>query len=907
MAKKLKKDTSIAKVKNLKSQVTRKFEQGGPGKPPATFQDSLDVANSAQQVADWYKSQGYYGGVNVGGEVPARSRDGVRMISMDRARGAANKPISKTPITIGGRTTIGQKDDLGNGGLTLDLPEFEVTLPSVSSIGEVGAMALAGTLNAVGGIQNLTNESLAEWESPYRFRQYADDHKRIQNTDAPKALYDTRIHPRSTFNLQGTAPGYFSGNADIVDMPLYEKWYAAPWSVLSPEDKRKRIEFGILDGTPFKDFNDERLIQQYPDLAIARGGRRQYDAETIKNAAASGYAPTQEGAAQYERNKWGKNPRVYDAETIKNAAKSGYPATQSGAAEYEANGWTSKPVTTKPKKAPNADTDVAYYMREVEGRDGSETTYANRKKIAEELGIKNYSGTAAQNIELIKKLKEQKNSKDAPATADKAQEKPEEKPETPKQDSSRRKYPIKFTGDAATDKMIMQLYGPQGTFTDNGYIPLDDPKYNPYVGGIGPRTPEQEMKRIAVPPGGFEKGGFNYTKNMLNANSTSGPRSEESWQDPGVNKFSGNTNGVNADYYFEKGGLKNQVIKKFRAAGFETDPPKKEPAKEEDVQMREDYAAAMAALEAQRESYAKRLADEQARVKKVRGNVIPAAYALDRADSNLSQASLDAFKRSVNAKTPEELAAAKKDYPQELKNVLPTGGRYNLADWDESTGNWKPGKTPGRELYCTPYGCFTYQKAGATDVPNIEGNFGFTGGVEKGTLPFKKVSDKEAEPGDMAIVYGEAPLDYTNRNAGYGVRPHHTTVLSDKNPIVRDDKGNIEGINMFNANDGRRLNYKQAYYPVEDHFGFYRYVGQLPKLEKEGAGFPSREKEIENAYNARHAAWLAQQPIPEMMAMKEPTLLPTQGMPMVTSQLQKSSFPSFEQPNKKVKRTKIKI
>jgi hypothetical protein len=44
-----------------------------------------------------------------------------------------------------------------------------------------------------------------------------------------------------------------------------------------------------------------------------------------------------------------------------------------------------------------------------------------------------------------------------------------------------------------------------------------------------------------------------------------------------------------------------------------------------------------------------------------------------------------------------------------------------------------------------------------------------------------------------------------------------------------------------------------------------------------------------------------------MMVMKEPTLLPTQGMPMVTSQLQKSSFPSFEQPNKKVKRTKIKI
>jgi hypothetical protein len=44
-----------------------------------------------------------------------------------------------------------------------------------------------------------------------------------------------------------------------------------------------------------------------------------------------------------------------------------------------------------------------------------------------------------------------------------------------------------------------------------------------------------------------------------------------------------------------------------------------------------------------------------------------------------------------------------------------------------------------------------------------------------------------------------------------------------------------------------------------------------------------------------------------MMAMKEPGLLPMQGMPEITPQLQYSDFPSFEQPNKKVKRTKIKI
>ncbi len=411
-------------------------------------------------------------------------------------------------------------------------------------------------------------------------------------------------------------------------------------------------------------------------------------------------------------------------------------------------------------------------------------------------------------------------------------------------------------------------------------------------GAPKPGTPGAPAKR-------FESGGENYMKNMLNANSVTGPRTKHVWQDPGQ-----------APYYFNHGGLKNQVVKKFRAAGFETDPPPVAPVTlpvDENYKMRQDYAAAMAALDAQRLSYAKRLEDEQARVKKVRANVVPTARKLDYDDSHLSEEAMNAFYRSTSAKNPTELAAAKKAYPQELRNVLPTGGNYNIADWDEAAGDWKQGKGPDRELYCTPYGCFTYQKAGAKDVPNISGNFGFTGGVEDGTLPFKKVSDKEAEPGDMAIVYGSAPMNYTDQSAGYGIRPHHTTVLSDKNPIVRDEKGNVEGINMFNATNGMRLAYEEQFYPVEDHFGFYRYVGQIPKLEKEGKGFPIREKEIEDAYNARHAAWLAQQPIPEMMAMKEPGQLRTQGMPMVTSQLQKSSFPSFEQPNKKVKKTKIKI
>lgn len=75
----------------------------------------------------------------------------------------------------------------------------------------------------------------------------------------------------------------------------------------------------------------------------------------------------------------------------------------------------------------------------------------------------------------------------------------------------------------------------------------------------GAPKPEEPFKRKTS--AGYAEGGMN--KNMLNANSTTGPRSEQSWQDPGVNRFSGNTNGVNADYYFKKGGLKSKVSSKF--------------------------------------------------------------------------------------------------------------------------------------------------------------------------------------------------------------------------------------------------------------------------------------------------------------------------------------------------------
>lgn len=102
-----------------------------------------------------------------------------------------------------------------------------------------------------------------------------------------------------------------------------------------------------------------------------------------------------------------------------------------------------------------------------------------------------------------------------------------------KPDVTRRQYPIKLTGDGAIDKMIMKLYGPQGELTDNGYIPLDDPKYNPYVGGIGPTRP------VRVSYGKFANGGFLPKAQFGYETSVEKDRSGAPWvqNDPYLNNF----------------------------------------------------------------------------------------------------------------------------------------------------------------------------------------------------------------------------------------------------------------------------------------------------------------------------------------------------------------------------------
>jgi len=256
-----------------------------------------------------------------------------------------------------------------------------------------------------------------------------------------------------------------------------------------------------------------------------------------------------------------------------------------------------------------------------------------------------------------------------------------------------------------------------------------------------------------------------------------------------------------------------------------------------------EFADTQASNQAQ--NVRKRQADlsaEQQRVQDVRANVIPTAENLEQLNYDILNANnifgssseyrphLAHFNKMKRAKTPAEYkeleAEAKKSYP-ELLEAIPENNimvmkpsKYNADD----------------ELYCTPYGCYTYKKAGATDVPEYSGNYGFVGGVKSGKNPFKRISAEEAEPGDIALMTEYSPVDYRDPSKGRALRPHHTTILSQKT-------NNPDEIYAYQADDGTRLKFRENKLKARDvrddegkvqegRFDYYRYIGQTPYMQR---------------------------------------------------------------------------
>jgi len=240
----------------------------------------------------------------------------------------------------------------------------------------------------------------------------------------------------------------------------------------------------------------------------------------------------------------------------------------------------------------------------------------------------------------------------------------------------------------------------------------------------------------------------------------------------------------------------------------------------------------------------KKLEKEKARVLKVRGNVIPASQNLDIADNKINSQN-PLYQNFLNASNPKELELARKALPQEIKNVLPNQGSYNIAKWDSKINKWNEQLHPFRELYCTPYGCFAYQKAGASDVPIIGGNIDFANRAATGDFVFEKINPNERQPGDMALVVEMAPNNYSDPNAGMSRRPHHTTIYAEPDP--RSPKDTKAG-NFYSALDGNRLFFNKSYLVTKrepgDRFDYYRYVGAQNKINNEVLDLAKQKEEF---------------------------------------------------------------
>ena len=305
------------------------------------------------------------------------------------------------------------------------------------------------------------------------------------------------------------------------------------------------------------------------------------------------------------------------------------------------------------------------------------------------------------------------------------------------------------------------------------------------------------------------------------------------------------------------------------------------------------------------------LAAEERRVQRVRSNVIPTAQRISDLQSNWTEDEKDAYYdyeatswdlRGQGADAiKKELYRRADALPQNVKDAIPDEGRYNLWKLSPET------ITTGRPLYCTSMGCFAYNEAGASDVPMKEevvgSNQRFQEGVKAGRLPFERIQDSEREPGDIALMVGEAPVSYT-QDLGRTTRAHHTTIYSKDNEKTGNDPNNPQSIDAFSAQGGSREFFEERDQDLETDYEFYRYIGQTPQ----------RRRDLRDARNNQVQADLVAKALRENAEKKEglkeyvepiqslgPNQIPTEDTSM---EIQYPSLQSVEapKPDKKGKR-----
>jgi hypothetical protein len=182
--------------------MARKITQGDPPKTKATRQDSLDVMNNSQAIAEFFKNYDL----------------------------TQNYEIEGTSLW----------------------EELEVALKSSDEEQDWGEYSTKE--NGISKDRKISRDEYYQKIDENKFYQ-RETANSIVDVSSPFPLYDRRITPQA-LNLYINSINGSPMKGDIVVSPQYDPLAVAPWSPLSDEDKKARIQRYGISGTPYSSLGD---------------------------------------------------------------------------------------------------------------------------------------------------------------------------------------------------------------------------------------------------------------------------------------------------------------------------------------------------------------------------------------------------------------------------------------------------------------------------------------------------------------------------------------------------------------------------------------------------------------------------------------------------------------------------
>lgn len=254
-----------------------KFNDGGLTDPPETppnSSDSLNIANSAKEVFDYYADKDYRISYTSTGE----GSIGDGMIESHKPGGIDNRIYTDNPsYYIAG----------SNKGEEISFGEY---------------------FKAIDNNQYLKREGTRE----------------ILDTRSPMVRYDERIAPQGEILLinEDKEDPYYT---DRVYLPVYDPIAVTPWNKLSSEEQKARLKYYGGSGTPFSNINKTVTHNEFSErIKSLMSGKESKPEGTLDpkksinvNLIKQGYAKDTKSANTFKKSLWSE---VYPGEEYKQTA-----------------------------------------------------------------------------------------------------------------------------------------------------------------------------------------------------------------------------------------------------------------------------------------------------------------------------------------------------------------------------------------------------------------------------------------------------------------------------------------------------------------------------------------------------------------------------------------------------------